>query len=201
MFLNFYQDCKTKLSFLVFPLKLCFISRFWLSHETRTAEWVSAFPSLVLAATRPPISQPIFDVCQMCSNRRTGAGCNDRLWKSNFIAHQQANNKPHLPLTLQLCSLSESGVSLRVLALTIYGNKLYWGLIGCGGEKAQVDALPCLGLDSDSFFGFLLSQKTKNKTVACFYMKTTQQRLSPQQRSTLQLHARTDTHAATFFCN
>lgn len=163
---------RLKLSSLVLLFKLCIISTLWLSHEhiLQIPQWVSVFPSLVHAATRPPISQPIFDVCQMCSNR--SAGCNDRLLKRDLIAHQQANNKPHLHSTLQLSSFSESGFSLCVLALTIYGSKFYWSLIGCGGDKAQVDALPCLGFDSPSFSCFLWSKK--KKPVTCLDMKTTQ---------------------------
>lgn len=92
-------------------LNCAFFSELWLSHETHTAESAVSErrpplpPPLLHAATRPPISQFIFDVCQMCSNRSAGARCNDRLLKRNFIAHQQANSKPHLPSTSQLSSL------------------------------------------------------------------------------------------------
>lgn len=76
-----------------------FLNLGWVMKDLlHNPQWVSAFLSLFHAATRRAY-QLIFDVCQMCSNRRTGAWCNDRLLKRNFIPHQQPNNKPHLPST------------------------------------------------------------------------------------------------------
>lgn len=82
-----------------FFISALFLDLGWVTKDAlHNPEWVSAFLSLLHAATRRTY-QPIFDVCQMCSNRRTGAWCNDRLLKRNFIPRQQPNNKPHLPST------------------------------------------------------------------------------------------------------
>lgn len=84
---------------LLFLNSALFLNLGWVMKDIlHNPRWVSAFLSLFHAATRCTY-QPIFDVCQMCSNRRTGAWCNDRLLKRNFIPHQQPNNKPHLPST------------------------------------------------------------------------------------------------------